>query len=156
MALLNHKEIILAAYAAMTSEQNSKFFKGAHAVAKLGLVKGAGYLANLSKALKDAHKRFQRAALNSAYNKLRVRISGNTYKNMGKIKEHADVKFEGASKTWVGKVSLDGYEYITTYCYGVTISIISNDLPVINKGVSGVTTPCKKCGTYCFGDCEAN
>ena len=156
MALLNHKEIILAAYAAMTSEQNSKLFKGAHAVAKLGLVKGAGYRANLSKALKDAHKRFQRAALNAAYKKLRVRISGNTYKNMGKIKEHADVKFEGASKTWVGVVSFDGYEYITTYCYGVTISIISNDLPVINKGVSGVTAPCKKCGTYCFGDCEAN
>ena len=156
MALLNHKEIILAAYAAMTSEQNSKFFKGAHAVAKLGLVKGAGYRANLSKALKDAHKRFQRAALNAAYKKLRVRISGNTYNHLKTIKAQADVKFNSVQKVWEGSVNFEGYEHITTRCYGVTISIISNDLPVINKGVSGVTTTCKKCGTYCFGDCEAN
>ena len=98
MALLNHKEIILAAYAAMTSEQNSKFFKGAHAVAKLGLVKGAGYRANFSKALKDAHKRFQRAALNAAYKKLRVRISGNTYNHLKTIKAQADVKFNSVQK----------------------------------------------------------
>ena len=155
MALLNHKAIIATAYTAMTSEQISNLFKGAHAVAKLGMIKGAGYHANFAKALKDAHVRFQHAALNAAYKKLNVRISGNTYNHLKTIKSQADVKFNGASKVWEGKINFDGYEYITKYCHGVTVSILG-DLPVINKGVAGVTVPCKKCGTYCFGDCEPN
>jgi hypothetical protein len=65
-----------------------------------------------------------------------------------------------ANKQWSGVLNTTDALIDLYFCKGVNIEIVGDastvSLPVINKGVPGVTIPCKKCGTYCYGDCEAN
>jgi len=108
-----------------------------------------------------------------------VRVGGNTYRCKDLIKGRGG-KFDAQSKTWViGKAeweilsSLDGGR-ATAGCYILAPEQTPMTLdeaivaagkrrvadqstqpaptayrPVINK-------PCRKCGTYCFGDCMAS
>jgi len=160
---------------AIASQRRSNIFKAAHDIrkqaAKIYKCKVTEIL--LSVCLEMARKGEKlKAAVDSSYAAIEaaakakkdafvakyqgksIVVSGNTYHNRMAL-GGAGLKY--ANKQWSGVINSTNALIDLYFCKGVNIAIIGgNDLPVVNKGVAGVTTPCKKCGTYCFGDCEAN
>ena len=87
-------------------------------------------------------------------------VSGNTYHNRMAL-GGAGLKY--ANKQWSGVINSTNALIDLYFCKGIVIEIVGEqlkDLPVVkqqaSKVVPGVTVPCKKCGTYCYGDCEAD
>lgn len=101
----------------------------------------------------EAANKAKKDAFVTKYQGKSIVVSGNTYHNR-MVLSSTGLKF--ANREWSGVITSTKALLDLYFCKGLSIAIISSDLPVINKGVPGVTTPCKKCGTYCFGDCEAN
>lgn len=89
-----------------------------------------------------------------------VEISGNTYP----VREHlkaAGAKWQAASKTW----AMDEDKWVALKT--TKPHLLANVYPVGGAVASALTRvnnapakyrsvgPCRKCGSYCYGDCEA-
>jgi len=95
-----------------------------------------------------------------------VRIEGNTYRCKDLIKGRGG-KFDPASKTWV--ISADAWDILsaldgghaTAGCrvagvIGKRREADQSTEPVTVRAYRPVTnSPCRRCGTYCYGDCTA-
>ncbi len=101
----------------------------------------------------EAANKAKKDAFVAKYQGKSIIVSGNTYHNRMVLGE-TGLKF--ANREWSGVITSTKALIDLYFCKGLSIAIIGSDLPVVNKAVPGVTIPCKKCGTYCFGDCEAN
>jgi hypothetical protein len=101
----------------------------------------------------EAAAKAKKDAFVAKYQGKSIVVSGNTYHNRMVLGE-AGLKY--ANREWSGVITSTKALIDLYFCKGLSIAIIGSNLPVINKAVPGVTIPCKKCGTYCYGDCEAN
>ena len=93
-----------------------------------------------------------------------VRVSGNTFAKKNYLRDNLSLRWDAAAKEWFGKVKADEIDTLRRV-FKLIVRVDgeqpqSKELPVVkqqaSKVVPGVTVPCKKCGTYCYGDCEAD
>lgn len=89
----------------------------------------------------------------------KVQIAGNTYACRELIKGRGG-RWDAAAKTWAIDeaawailANLDNGR-ATRDCY-----VVRDATPATARAYQpahGINQPCRKCGSYCFGDCEAN
>lgn len=83
-----------------------------------------------------------------------IAITGNTYPVKDQIKALGG-KWDAASKSWM--VPDDKADQARALLPAAPVkqntyrSVSSN-----TRGIPGVNMPCRSCGGYCYGDCEAN
>jgi hypothetical protein len=158
----------------LASQKKSQILKAAHAIRKMAAkiykckvteillsvcVSMARKGEKLAKPVDSSYEAIEAAAkakkdaFVAKYQGKSIVVSGNTYHNRMVLGE-AGLKY--ANREWSGVITSTKALIDLYFCKGLSIAIIGSNLPVINKAVPGVTIPCKKCGTYCYGDCEAN
>ena len=162
----------------LASQKKSQVLKAAHAIRKMAakiykckvteiLLSVCVSMARKGETLKwrdtsyeaiEAAAKAKKDAFVAKYKGKSIVVSGNTYHNRMVLGGPGRLKY--ANKQWSGVLNTTDALIDLYFCKGVNIEIVGDastvSLPVINNGVPGVTIPCKKCGTYCYGDCEAN
>lgn len=78
------------------------------------------------------------------------KLSGNTYPVKDWIKSYLGGKFDGASKSWI----VDTSKVNDLLSKGANI-YADNSQPQAATKTTG-NGYCRKCHSYCYGDCEAN
>ena len=76
------------------------------------------------------------------------KVTGDTFSRKDKIKK-AGGRWNAADKSWTITVFHDCFLFGT---YGLVFTEVGAATTTMHK-VAGVTTPCHKCGTLCFGEC---
>ena len=87
-------------------------------------------------AMRDSTERYACKACNAAVRE--VRVVGDTYRNASKLRG-LGLTWDAADKAWVGRCNPDN---LPRGCR--------------DAGASAGHGPCRHCGTYCYGDCQAN
>ena len=79
------------------------------------------------------------------------KVTGDTFSRRDKIKK-AGGRWNPADKSWTITVFDDCFLFGT---YGLVFTEVLPSAPATAKinNVPGVTTPCRQCGTLCFGEC---
>lgn len=82
-------------------------------------------------------------------------LSGDTYGMREYIKKHWAGKWNADTKTWTVDSNLV-VSTINKQSWGFTrVLSISNDAVTETKQTHGVDGYCRKCHTYCYGDCQS-
>lgn len=84
-----------------------------------------------------------------------VQIGGNTYNCRDMIKGRGG-KWDATSKTWT--ISTDAWTILSALDNGRATRgcHIVGGKPVAPAAYrKAINQPCRKCGSYCYGDCEA-
>ena len=83
-----------------------------------------------------------------------IAITGNTYPVKDQIKALGG-KWDANSKSWI--VPDDKAEQARALLPAVAPKQTTyRNLSSNRRNCPDVTKPCRKCGSYCYGDCEAN
>ena len=85
-------------------------------------------------------------------------LSGDTFGVREHIKNYWGGKWDASRKVWIvdsAKVvsSIKAGTRLTDSLMSLSDSQVQATSPATSRKVYGHSTPCPKCGTYCYGDC---
>lgn len=84
-----------------------------------------------------------------------VQIIGNTYRCRDLIKRRGG-RWDTATKTWI--IAAAEWDKLASLDHGSAVAgchILGTPVPVRQASAVRVNQPCRRCGTYCYGDCES-